>query len=119
MPQGEQLPLAGHLHRHRHLCLPLRRSLRQSQRLSCARLVSLFPGLQTEREASASLAGSEGASYGLTPPGGAGGLIIAGVKSGQVEQRKLSVSCAMVVAGQWFMPTVARQSSHRGSGKLN
>ncbi len=41
------------------------------------------------------------------------------VKSGQVKQRKLSVGCAMVIAGQWSVPAVARRSSQRGSGKLN
>jgi hypothetical protein len=42
-----------------------------------------------------------------------------GVKSGQVEQCKLSVGHAMVVPGQWSVPAVAWRSSQRGSGKLN
>ncbi len=46
-------------------------------------------------------------------------LPLQGVKSGQVEQRKLSVGCAMVVAGQWSMPAVAQWSSQCGSGKVN
>ncbi len=41
------------------------------------------------------------------------------VKSGQVEQRKSSIGRAMVIAGQWSVLTVARQSSQRGSDKLN
>ncbi len=40
------------------------------------------------------------------------------VKSGQVEQRKLSVGRAMVAAGQWSVPAVAQRSSQCGSGKL-
>ncbi len=46
-------------------------------------------------------------------------LPLQGVKSGQVERRKLSVGRAMVVAGQWSVPVVAWWSSQRGSGKLN
>ncbi len=46
-------------------------------------------------------------------------LPLQGVKSGQVERRKASVSHAMVVAGQWSVLAVARQSSQCGSGKLN
>jgi hypothetical protein len=46
-------------------------------------------------------------------------LPLQGVKSGQVKRCKLSVSHAMVVAGQWSVPAAARQSSQHGSGKLN
>jgi hypothetical protein len=82
-------------------------------------LVLLFPGLQTDREASASLAGSEGVSYMVSLPRAPVVLPLPGVKSGQVEQCKLSVGHAMVVAGQWSVPAVARRSSQHGSGKLN
>jgi hypothetical protein len=41
------------------------------------------------------------------------------VKSGQVEQRKLSVGRVMVIVSHWSMLVVARRSSQRGSGKLN
>ncbi len=63
-------------------------------------------GPQTEREASAFLAGSGGAVYWdfpfpLTPD--LGYLAIARVKSGQVGQLKSSVSRVTVIVGQWSM----------------
>jgi hypothetical protein len=76
---GKQLPLAGHL----HLCLGC--LIYQSQRLSCARLVLLFPGLQAERKASSFLAGSAGAPYMVSLPWARVVLPLQGVKSGQVE----------------------------------
>ncbi len=117
---GEQLPLAGHLYRHHHLHLCLGWLLHQSQRLSHAGLVSLFPRLQTEQEASASPSGSEGGSYMVSLPRVVPVVsLLPVVKSGQVKQRKSSVGRAMVVAGQWSMPAVVWQSSQCESGKLN
>ncbi len=102
------------------LCLCLGRSLRQSQCLSRAGLVSLFPGLQTERKASVSPSGSEDAPYMVSLPRAAPVVsLLPVVKFGQVKQRKSSVGRAMVVAGRWSMPVVARRSSQRGSGKIN
>jgi hypothetical protein len=41
------------------------------------------------------------------------------IKFGQVGQRKTSVGCAMVIAGQWSVLAVARRSSQHGSNKQN
>jgi hypothetical protein len=49
--------------------------------------------------------------YPLPPRGGSGGLAIAGVKSGQVGQRKSSVGRAMDIAGQ---RSVVRAGGHAG-----
>jgi hypothetical protein len=56
----------------------------QSQCLSCAGFVLFFPGLQTERKASAFLAGSEDAPYMVSLPQAPVILPLQGVKSGQV-----------------------------------
>ncbi len=79
-----------------------------------AALVGVFPGIQTERKASAFPAGSKGTSLRDTL------LPLQGVKS---SQRSNNANCQLVKqlvnASQWLMLVVAQRSSQHGSDKLN